>query len=141
MKHALCLSLALLATAPALAATDNGAPLRGAWEDLNKAEGDILNTQQFAGLNNLAFQAAVVRACEGHTLNHARFGIEMDHLLADAEKTLPAPLYEQKKTAVLVAFGARFGLFLAEANQNKDTFCKAGAMLKEAGNEAPIVIQ
>lgn len=141
MKYAFCFSAALLMATAAVASPDNTGRLHGAWADLNKAEGDILSMSQFASLNNLAFQAAVVRVCDGRQLDSERFGVEMDHLLADAEKTLSASLFEQKKVAVLVAFGARFGLFLAEANQDKPAFCAAGAKLKESGNEAPVFIK
>ena len=40
--------------------------------------------------------------------------------------------------AVLVAFGARYGLFLAEGNGDKKDFCDAAAKLKATPGDVPL---
>ena len=60
------------ATAPAPDADNDRAD--AAWTDFLETEGAILADAQFAALNNLAFQAAAVRVCDGHGLAKETFG-------------------------------------------------------------------
>lgn len=142
----LCLALSTAVLAPALAQTPiapvaDDDRLDAAWEDLLEAEGTILNQQQFAALNNLAFQAAVVRVCDGNALNNDAFGKGIAELITGTDKDLTDEQHEQRKTAILVAFGARYGLFLAEGNSAKPTFCDAATKLKASPGGVPVFLK
>lgn len=106
--------------------------LDNAWADLTVDQEPILTDLQFAKLNNVAFQAAVTKICDGYELDQTRFA----EAVADA--TLPAPeatatdakLMMEWETAVYFRLGASYGLLLAEGNANSDSFCESAAELK-----------
>jgi hypothetical protein len=106
--------------------------LDDAWADLSVDQEPILTGPQFAKLNNVAFQAAVTKVCDGYELDQAKFA----EAVADA--TTPAPeatatdakLMMEWETAVYFRLGASYGLLLAEGNANADSFCESAAELK-----------
>ena len=59
-----------MATAAAIA-DDNR--LDEAWKDAIGDQEPVLTDQQFAKLNNLAFQAAVTKICDGYELDTTKF--------------------------------------------------------------------
>jgi len=116
--------------------------LDDAWADLTVDQEPILTELQFAKLNNVAFQAAVTKICDGYALDQAKFAD------AVADATFPAPektaddadLMKQWETAVYFRLGATYGLFLAEGNANDEEFCESAAELK-ADSTVPNVWQ
>jgi hypothetical protein len=111
-----------------------------AWTDLTVDQEPILTDLQFAKLNNLAFQAAVTKICDGYELDQTKFADGV------ADATYPAPetattspdLMKQWETAVYFRLGASYGLLLAEGNAHDDQFCASAAELK-ADPEVPNV--
>ncbi|MFT0862193.1 hypothetical protein [Ancylobacter sp. G4_0304] len=136
--------LALSAAGPSFAenippiATD---PLNGAWEDLAETEGNLLSGAQFAQLTSLAYQTAVVRVCDSHTLDKDAVGKALDKLLTEAEQKLAPEQQDERTAAILIAFGARYGLFIAEAHLDKKTFCGSAATLKEGADNLPLFLK
>ncbi len=116
--------------------------LDDAWADLAVDQEPILTDLQFAKLNNVAFQAAVTKICDGYELDQVKFA----EAVADA--TLPAPeatatdadLMKQWETAVYFRLGASYGLLLAEGNSHVDSFCASASELR-ADPEVPNVWQ
>jgi hypothetical protein len=127
------------ATAPAPDADNDRAD--AAWADFLETEGAILADAQFAALNNLAFQAAAVRVCDGHSLAKETFGKAIGDVIASGDKELSDEDAEARKTAILVAFGARYGLFIAEAHGDKADFCTAAAKLKAEPDGTPVFLE
>jgi hypothetical protein len=155
---AAAVSAALLGAAPAFAQSGNIAPeppagatapapdaendrADAAWADFLETEGAILADAQFAALNNLAFQAAAVRVCDGHALAQETFGKAIGDVIASGDKELTDEQHEERKTAILVAFGARYGLFIAEAHGDKEDFCAAAAKLKAEPEGVPVFLE
>jgi hypothetical protein len=137
----LCLAACLvIAAVPAMAEDDDDERLDDAWEDAVGDQEPVLTDKQFALLNNIAFQAAAAKVCDGFTLDPDKFAAGI------AEATSPAPAdmsdedAETWKTAVLIRFGTTYGLFLAEGNDEDDEFCKNAKELK-ADSEVPNVWQ
>lgn len=141
-KIFLCLAACLIvaATVPAMAEDDDDNRLDDAWEDAVSDQEPVLTDKQFALLNNLAFQAAATKVCDGYTLDPDKFAAGI------AEATSPAPEgmsdedAETWKTAVLIRFGTTYGLFLAEGNDEDDEFCESAKELK-ADSDVPNVWQ
>lgn len=127
------------ATAPAPDADNDR--LDGAWNDLLEAEGAIASPAQFAALNNLAFQAAAVRVCEGYTLDEEGFGKSLAAILVDHPPELTEEQDRERGTAILVSFGSRYGLFLAEANGDKKDFCDSVAKLKSTPGDVRLYLK
>lgn len=127
------------AAAPAPDADNDRAD--AAWADFLETEGAILADAQFAALNNLAFQAAAVRVCDGHGLAKEAFGKAIGDVIASGDKELSDDDAEARKTAILVAFGARYGLFIAEAHGDKADFCASAAKLKAEPDGTPVFLE
>ena len=127
------------ATAPAPDVDNDRAD--AAWADFFETEGAILADAQFAALNNLAFQAAAVRVCDGHGLDKQAFGKAIGDVIASGDKELSDDQAEERKTAILIAFGARYGLFIAEGNGDKEDFCAAAAKLKAEPDGTPVFLE
>lgn len=140
---AFALSAAVLA--PALAQSGPALPdddrLDNAWHDLLETEGGLLSGPQYAALNNLAFQAAVARVCDGYDLDAETFGKGLAGVLTGTDKDFNERQEKEFESAVLVAFGARYGLFLAEGNGDKKDFCDAAAKLKAAPGAVPLFLK
>lgn len=88
--HHFLLGAALLAAFPKVAMAEDAANnrLHAAWDALAKGEGEFLSTKQFASLNNLAYQAAIVRLCDGHELDHEAFRRKIEDVIKDTDKKL-----------------------------------------------------
>lgn len=140
-KLLLCLAACLvIATVPAMAEDDDDDRLDDAWEDAVGDQEPVLTDKQFALLNNLAYQAAAAKVCDGFTLDPDKFATG----IAEATSPAPADLSDEDaetwKTAVLIRFGTTYGLFLAEGNDEDDEFFKNAKELK-ADSEVPNVWQ
>jgi hypothetical protein len=140
-KLILCLAACLVIIAvPVMAEDDDDERLDDAWQDAIGDQEPVLTDKQFAQLNNLAFQAAVTKVCDGYTLDPDKFATGI------AEATSPAPEgmsdddADTWKTAVLIRFGTTYGLLLAEGNDETDEFCESAKELK-ADSEVPNVWQ
>ena len=107
--------------------------LDDAWADLSVDQEPILSELQFAKLNNIAFQAAVTKICDGYELDQTKFAEAVADATSPApEKTATDPsLMQQWETAVYFRLGATYGLFLAEGNAETDPFCASATELKD----------
>jgi hypothetical protein len=122
-------------------ATEDDLRLDDAWGDLVIDQEPILTDLQFAELNNLAFQAAVTKICDGFELDQQKFAEGVSTATSPAPETVDTPdEMKQWETAVYFRLGASYGLFLAEGNANVDKFCQSAADLK-ADPEVPNVWQ
>ena len=145
VAFALCATAAAPAFAQTAAPSGSALPdddrMDHAWNDLLESEGGLLSGPQYTALNNLAFQAAVVRVCDGFTLETESFGKGFAGVLTSTDKDFDERQEKEYGAAVLVAFGARFGLFLAEGNGDKKDFCDAAAKLKATPGEVPLFLK
>lgn len=125
------------ATSPAA-----GNRMNDAWEDLAETEGSLLGNPQFVQLTNLAYQTAVVRVCDSHTLDKELIGKALEKVLAGtAEQKLTQEQQDERTAAILISFGARYGLFIAEGHADKDAFCEAAAKLKDSSDGLPLFLK
>ncbi len=120
--------LALLSSAGA-AENDDDDQLDEAWKDALAGTEGVLTEKQFAMLNNLAYQSAATRVCDGLDLNPEKFAKELDAAAA-TEADLTDEENTTRQAVILIELGVRTGLFLAEGNANKDAFCKNATDLK-----------
>ena len=112
-----------------------------AWADLVVDQEPILTDMQFAKLNNLAFQAAVTKICDGYQLDQAKFAEGVSDATSPAPATADTPdLMKHWETAVYFRLGASYGVLLAEGNSHPEAFCASAAELK-ADTEVPNVWQ
>ena len=112
-----------------------------AWKDAVGDDENILTGKQFAMLNNLAFQAAVTKFCEGFDLDQSKFA----EAITDATTPLPNPDMSEEdikvwETAVIMRLGATYGVLLAEGNTRPEQFCASAKELK-ADPDVPNVWQ
>ena len=112
-----------------------------AWKDAVGDDENILTEKQFAMLNNLAFQAAVTKVCEGFDLDQSKFA----KAITDATTPLPNPDMSEEdikvwETAVIMRLGATYGVLLAEGNARPEQFCASAKELK-ADPDVPNVWQ
>ncbi len=112
--------------------------LSSAWSGLVAGAEPVLTPRQTAKVNNLAYQAAVTRICEGFDINEERFM----SALADATTMPDAKLSNEALVArhnfLLVDLGMRVGVFIAEGAFNATSFCASAQELK-AQSELPHV--
>ena len=125
--------LALLAAAGPSAADDDDR-MAEAWTDALGDQEPVLTEPQFAKLNNLAFQAAVTKVCEGYALDGEKFAAALSEATSPAPDGMSAEDAEAWKTAVVMRFGTTYGLLLAEGNDDDDDFCASAKDLKEDGD-------
>jgi hypothetical protein len=116
-------------SAPARADDDR---LDEAWADAVGGQEPILTDKQFAMLNNLAFQAAVTKICDGYELDQDKFAAGISEATTPPPPNMSTDDAEQWKTAVLIRFGTAYGVLLSEGNADVDNFCKSAADLKGA---------
>jgi hypothetical protein len=114
--------------------------LDNAWADVAVDQEPILTEAQFAKLNNLAFQAAVTKICDGYDLDQQKFAEGLSDATYPAPDGLSRDEMKQWETAVYFRLGTTYGLFLAEGNAKPDDFCKSAAELK-ADSTVPNVWQ
>lgn len=142
---AAALALLLAGAAPGLA---QSAPPAGdnnrfdeAWDDLVETEGTLLPAPQFAELTNLAYQTAAARICDTFSLDKDAIGKALDKLVAVPAGTLTPQQADERTAAILVAFGARYGLFLAEGHTDKAAFCSDATKLKGSTEKMPVFLK
>lgn len=130
------LTIASLALAVALSTTSVSSAdekphrLDDAWTSALLGQEPVLSPQQFAKLNNLAFQAAAVRVCEGFELDQNKFTAALDEATAPAKEDLAPETLDARQAFILIEFGTRYGLFLAEGEAKDESFCKNAKELK-----------
>ncbi|MBS7538432.1 hypothetical protein [Ancylobacter lacus] len=129
---------ATVATPAAATPAAATARLNEAWEAVLAGEEPILTPNQFAQLNNLAYQSAVIRSCPGYELNTPRFSSGLSSLILNQPRALTVEQEEQRKTGVLIAFGTRYGLFIAEGRSNLATFCAGAAAFRADPDGVPV---
>ena len=147
LRAVICLAAAavLITGVPASVLAESQADddnrLDEAWKDAIGDQENILTEKQFAMLNNLAFQAAVTKVCEGFDLDQSKFA----KAITDATTPLPNPDMSEEdikvwETAVIMRLGATYGVLLAEGNTRPEKFCASAKDLK-ADKDVPNVWQ
>ncbi len=138
-------AFSLAAMAPVIvqaAAPAEGDRMNNAWEDLVETEGSLLGNAQFTELTHLAYQTAAVRVCDSHSLDQAKIGAALEGILnGEVSPNLTPAQQDERTAAVLIAFGARYGLFLAEAHADTSVFCQSALKLKESGGSVPLFLK
>lgn len=137
---ALALGLLGFASAVYAAEPEDDFRLDDAWEDAIGDQEPILTEVQFAKLNNLAFQAAASKVCDGFALDQDKFSTAIIEAATPAPEGLSEAEADHWEAAVLIRFGTTYGLLLAEGNQHPKEFCASAAELK-ADKEIPNVWQ
>jgi hypothetical protein len=139
VKTLLCLLLAAtVATASVAAEDEPDDRLSEAWKDAVADQEPILTEKQFGLLNNLAFQAAASKVCDGFNLNQDKFSTAMTEAVTPAPEGLSEAEADHWEAAVLMRFGTSYGLLLAEGNDEPKDFCESAKELK-ADTEIPNV--
>lgn len=128
-----CVWSVLLIQSAAVSAKDANR-LHEAWEDALEGQEHVLTPQQFAKLNNLAYQAAVVRVCDGFEIDETKFRAQLSEAAeAPHDDSLSDDEHKAHAAFVLIEFGTRYGLLIAEGNSAKGPFCeRATAHRKDA---------
>ncbi len=138
--HRLILGVALAASVGisgmAFAQDQDDKRLDEAWKDALEHEEAILTPEQFAMLNNIAYQAAVTRVCEGFSLDQAKFSEAVAEALAPPAEGLSENEQREHTSAALLLLGTRFGLMLAEGNADQD-FCANAQEFKASPEDVP----
>jgi hypothetical protein len=114
----------------AVAADDAPHRLGDAWKSALLGAEPVLTPQQFAKLNNLAYQSAAIRVCDGFEINAAKFNAAIADATAPAKSDLTDEEFQAHQAFVLIEFGMRYGLFLAEGEADDKSFCANAAELK-----------
>jgi hypothetical protein len=101
------------------------------WKDAIGDQEPILNDEQFAMLNNVAFQAAVTKVCDGFELDHTKFAQAVSNATSPPPSSdMSADDMKTWETAVVMRIGTMYGVFLAEGNAKPDDFCASAKELK-----------
>ncbi|MCP4381209.1 MAG: hypothetical protein GY798_07285 [Hyphomicrobiales bacterium] len=137
---ALAVTVMACGSATVAVAQDDNDRLDDAWADLVIDQEPILSESQFAQLNNLAYQAAVTRICDGYALDQTAFSEGLAAAMAEQPTEADQDGIREWEAAVLFRIGATYGLFLAEGNARPDGFCASAAALR-ADAEVPNVWQ
>jgi hypothetical protein len=139
VKTLLCLLFAMAITTAGVAAEEpDDDRMSEAWKDAIGDQEPILTEKQFALLNNLAFQAAASKVCDGFALNQDKFTKAMTDAVTPAPEGLSDDEADHWEGAVLMRFGTSYGLLLAEGNDEPEDFCESAKELK-ADSEVPNV--
>lgn len=112
--------------------------LDGAWSGLVAGAEPVLTPQQTAKINNLAYQAAVTRICDGFELNEDRFMAALADATAKSDDKLPDEALVARHNFLLIDLGMRVGVFIAEGAANKDSFCSSASELKAQSELPPV---
>lgn len=123
-------AVCLLAASPLGAQDQDDNRLDEAWKDALEEEEPILTPEQFAMLNNLAYQAAVTRVCDGFELDQHKFAEGLEQAIKPASTSLSEDETRHHANAALIMLGMRYGLLIAEGNAAKDDFCANATELK-----------
>ncbi|MCP4386466.1 MAG: hypothetical protein GY798_34500 [Hyphomicrobiales bacterium] len=140
-KHLLALvtvaGVSLGATVTAVAQDDH---LDEVWADAVGGQEPILTDAQFAMLNNLAFQAAVTKICDGYGLDPTGFETGVAEAMTPAPADLTDEEAEHWRSAVVMRFGTVYGILLTQGNGDAEAFCASADEMK-ADSEVPNVWQ
>jgi hypothetical protein len=120
-----------LATGYATPASADDNRLDEAWKDAIGEQEPILTEQQFALLNNLAFQAAVTKICDGYQIDGDKFSKSFAEATEPPNPSMTPEDAGHWSTAVAVRFGTTYGLFLAEGNTKPEDFCASAKEFKD----------
>jgi hypothetical protein len=137
-KTLLCLAACVALLSSPCAAEDDDNRLDDAWEDAIGDQEPILTPKQFAVLNNLAFQAAASKVCDGFKLSGDKFAKEFADVTSTPNEGISDEEAAAWNAAVLIRFGTTYGLLLAEGNADEGEFCKSAKELK-ADSKVPNV--
>ncbi|MGI9382181.1 MAG: hypothetical protein ACR2PO_03435, partial [Methyloligellaceae bacterium] len=98
-----------------------------AWENAIVLLDGVLGAKQRAGLNILAYHAAVAAICDGFKLDQTKFSgafSKLEHA-EDAKMSEAEKRYFERH--LLVNYGMMVGTFIAEAGASTETFCAHAA--------------
>ena len=134
-SFAVGLALALSISVPVQAQEPDDHRLDEAWMDALEDEEGILTPKQFAMLNNLAYNAAVTRVCDGFELSQDKFSAGLSEAVTPAhEAALSEDDNKEWASSLLISLGMRYGLMIAEGNAQKESFCAAANELKASAD-------
>jgi hypothetical protein len=122
----------------AQAAEDGSHRLNGAWTGFLAGAEPVLTPQQAAKVNNLAYQAAVTRICDGFDIDEARFMTALEDATSKSGDKLSDDALVARHNFLLVDLGMRVGVFVAEGAANQSSFCSNAREIK-AQSELPHV--
>lgn len=94
---------------------------------VNELVGEEMTPAQLNTLHIIAHQAAVAAVCSGFTLDEAKFTAAFGKLAPEGEAELTPEQKQYFERHLLVAYGAAFGGFLAEAATNTGGYCADAA--------------
>jgi hypothetical protein len=123
-------STLVLSMGSAISAEEKTQRLNDAWASALIGDEPVLSAKQTAKLNNLAFQAAATRVCEGFELSQDKFIAALEDATASDKTDLSDDAIAMRQSFILVDFGMRYGLLLAEGEAQDESFCKNAAELK-----------
>ena len=114
------IGLGALAAGPALAESHR---LEAAWEAAISEEADDLAPGLQAGLNLVAYHAAVARLCDGFEVDDGKIAEESNAIITEALEGLDGEALYHRHAVLLIDMGVRHGLFLAESSLHPQRFC------------------
>jgi hypothetical protein len=110
-------------------ATDDNR-LDDAWKAALEDQEGVLTPQQTASLNNIAYEAAVARVCDGFELDRAKYAKAVNDIVVPGSDKRSDQENLERQSSILVSLGTAYGLFLAEGTAKKDDFCANATELK-----------
>lgn len=132
LKSAAVFCALAFSVSSAQAADEKTDRLAEAWKSALAAEEPVLSAQQIAKVNNLAFQAAATRVCDGFELSHDKFVAALEDATQSEKTNLSDDAIAVRQSFILVDFGMRYGLFIAEGEGQDKSFCGNAAELKKS---------
>lgn len=130
---AAALAAAMLFAAGLPAVAEGGsAHLEAAWAAaVGEIEG-VIDAGELSTINQVAYQAAVARLCDGFDLDVEEIAAVTNTMLGGGPADLDATAQVARHTEILIALGTVHGLFLAEGSRHHDRFCAEATEARDA---------
>src|SRR3954463_639804 len=97
--------------------------LDDAWKAALEDEEGVIGRAQYADLNNIAYQAAVARVCDGFEIDRNKYGKAVNDIIVPGMDKRSDEENLERQTSILISLGTAYGLFLAEGTIHKEDFC------------------
>jgi hypothetical protein len=104
--------------------------LDDAWKAALEDQEGVLTPQQTAALNNIAYEAAVARVCEGFEIDRTKYANAVNEIVVPGSDKRSDAENLERQSSILISLGTAYGLFLAEGTAKKDDFCANAKELK-----------
>lgn len=105
-----------------------------AWKAALMENDGLLNEQQQAAINGIAYASAAALLCDGIDIDPDKVAKETTEVLSGGPKDLSEEDEFQRYTAIMLMLGTAKGIILAEGALHKAEFC-ANAMKEKADTE------